>query len=172
MKYPSIISVVGIILIVVFVGVMTVKADSEPVPSEDNMSIQIEQLDWLVGHWEGEGFGGVCEEVWSPASAGTMVGTFKLSIEGSVKFYELMTIAPDSAGLLLRVKHFNPELVGWEEKDKSAEFRFTDASDNSVQFDGLKYTLIEPDKLTIAVTISHKDGSTSEELIRCTRQPR
>ena len=38
----------------------------------------LENLNWMVGHWQGEAFGGVCEEIWSPPSGGSMTGTFKL----------------------------------------------------------------------------------------------
>lgn len=143
--------------------------DPPPETSGDKM-INIKELDWMVGHWQGEAFGGVCEEVWSPMSAGTMVGSFKLYVGDEVKFYEIMTITPDSSGPLMRVKHFGPDLKGWEEKDESAEFRFTRAGDREVQFEGLTYSRTGEDSLRIVVTVTRKDGTAREEVIDCGRK--
>lgn len=134
-------------------------------------SVSIESFVWLAGHWIGAGFGGTCEEVWGAPSAGTMVGTFKMYDAEGVKFYEIMTIAPDSAGrFILKVKHFNADLTGWEEKDKSAEFELMALKETAAQFGDLKYERLAEDSLRITVTISHKDGTTSEEVINCKKQ--
>jgi len=132
-------------------------------------SCTVEDLSWMAGHWKGDAFGGVCEEVWTPASCGTMVGTFKLCHNDRVSFYEIMTIIPDSTGLVLHVKHFNADMTGWEHRDSTQIFRYTTHGDQMVQFQGLKYELTSPDGLRIAVTMSHKDGSTSQEFIECVR---
>lgn len=165
MKCHAIVMIAILVIVSAAAGKTAAASDT----TEDAM-ISIKDLDWMVGHWQGEAFGGVCEEVWSPVSGGTMVGTFKLLVDGKVKFYEIMTITPDSAGPVLRVKHFDPELKGWEDKDKSAEFRFVRAGDREIQFGGLTYTRKGEDSLRIVVTMSHKDGSTSEEVIECARR--
>ena len=130
----------------------------------------IDQLDWLVGHWEGDAFGGVCEEVWSPASGGTMVGTFKLTVDGAVQFYELMTIVPDSAGPQMRLKHFNADLTGWEEKGEVFEFPFVSASEKKAQWEGMTYEQIAEDSLRITVTLSHGDTAPTQEVITCRKR--
>ena len=132
--------------------------------------VTIDQLNWLVGHWEGNAFGGVCEEVWSPASGGTMVGTFKLTVEGAVQFYELMTIVPDSAGPQMRLKHFNADLTGWEEKGEVVEFRFESASAKKAKWGGLTYERTAEDSLKITVTFTHGDQPPTEEVITCRKR--
>jgi hypothetical protein len=114
----------------------------------------IEALNWLVGHWEGEGFGGVCEEIWHEAAGGAMMGSFRLVVDNKVRFYEIMTVTIDSAGPVLRIKHFNPDLTGWEEKDEVMAFPHLSQTTTSITFDGLGYELL-PDS-TLRITIQLK----------------
>jgi hypothetical protein len=41
---------------------------------------------------------------------------------GAVFFYELNVIEREGTALFLRIKHFYPKLVGWEEKERAHEF--------------------------------------------------
>jgi len=127
----------------------------------------LEDLSWLVGHWQGPGFGGICEEVWLPASAGSMVGTFKMSVNGEVQFYELMVITVDSTGPTLKLKHFNSDMTGWEEKDEVINFAFNSAKENELSVGATTYKLIAKDSLDIFVDVGNKDGSVRREIISC-----
>ena len=42
----------------------------------------IDDMAWLVGHWRGEGLGGIVEENWMPPLAGTMASAFKTRARG------------------------------------------------------------------------------------------
>ena len=77
-------------------------------------------LSWLAGSWEGEGIDGApALEAYASPAGGQMVGHFRqLNRDGSVMFYELITIVEEGGSLSYRLKHFNPDLTGWEEKDK------------------------------------------------------
>jgi uncharacterized protein DUF6265 len=50
------------------------------------------------------------------------MGMFRWVREGKVRFYELIAIEQEGDGVFLRIKHFHPRLVGWEEKDAAHEF--------------------------------------------------
>lgn len=52
----------------------------------------LEDVSWLAGRWLGEGLGAVAEETWLPPSGGAMAGIFRLVREGSVDFYEIVTL--------------------------------------------------------------------------------
>ncbi|MCP4580927.1 MAG: hypothetical protein GY839_04875 [candidate division Zixibacteria bacterium] len=132
-------------------------------------TISLDKFSWLAGHWQGDAFGGICQEVWSPPSGGSMVGSFKLINEGSVSFYEIMTIAADSTGLALKLKHFNPDLTGWEEKDDVIRFPFISVSDDEIQFEGLIYKKITEDSLEIILSFKRSDGTVDNETINCHR---
>src|SRR6516225_5804665 len=81
----------------------------------------VADIAWLAGSWTSEAFGGVGEEIWSSPSANTMVGMYRLIKDGKVLFYELCIIAPEGDSLVLKLKHFHPDLRGWEAKDAAVE---------------------------------------------------
>ncbi len=95
---------------------------------------RITDLQWLSGNWTGSHGEDQIEEYWSPLTAGTMMGMFRWIHEGRVRFYEFMTIEREGRELLLRIKHFNPGLLGWEEKDTSTEFVLVQISRDEAVF--------------------------------------
>jgi hypothetical protein len=129
----------------------------------------LDRLDWLVGKWRGEAFGGVMEEVWEAPSGGSMMGCFKLVTDNKIGFYEFMTVTVDSAGPVLKLKHFNADLTGWEEKDKVVTFPFVSLSENKIQFDGLSYERYAGDSLRIIVRLKDAKGAPSDVVLKCAR---
>ncbi len=101
----------------------------------------LSQLDWLVGYWTGTGFGGTCEEVWMPAVDGHMIGTFRFWTAGKLVFSEFMNLVQEGDTFSLKLKHFNPDLSGWEEKEKWTTFRLVEVGENQVWFNGLTMIL-------------------------------
>lgn len=138
---------------------------------QDNMNTEFlfADLSWLVGHWEGDAFGGTCEEIWSPPSGGSMMCMFKLISGGEVGFYELVTITIDKGKPILKLKHFNADLTAWEEKEKVITFPYVNHSPGEIKFDGLTYSKISADSLRIAVSVKGSDGKINEEVINCRR---
>lgn len=132
----------------------------------------LESLDWLAGYWVGEGFGGVCEEMWSPPVAGSMVGTFKMSDgERQVSFYEIFTLTLDSAGLpQINLKHFNADMTGWEEKEEMVTFRYESDRPNEITIGAVTYRNIAPDSLHVDVVLKNKDGEVNTETIKFKRK--
>ncbi len=62
------------------------------------------------------------EEHWSPLRGDTLMGMFRWVKDGKVRFYELLVIEQEGAAVRLRIKHFDPGLVGWEDRDRAHEF--------------------------------------------------
>jgi len=79
-------------------------------------------LSWLIGTWVEETRERRCDELWSPMVDGNMAGAFRWMAEGRPKMYEFMILEEHEAGLSLHLKHFGPDLVGWEEKDTAETF--------------------------------------------------
>ncbi|MEP3052176.1 MAG: DUF6265 family protein [Erythrobacter sp.] len=100
---------------------------------------QLAQLDWLIGQWAGYGIGGARSmESWLAPIGGTMVGTFvQETAEGSIMFTEHMYLMQEGETLVLRLKHFNADLTGWEEKDDMLTFRLVAIEDCAVYFNAL-----------------------------------
>jgi len=124
---------------------------------------KLESLDWIVGNWQGKALGGITEEQWSSPSAGSMMGMFKLISDGEVSFYELMVISEVEESLILRIKHFDRQMRGWEEKDKSVEFPLVDIKENRVYFDGLTFEKINEDQINVYVLLE-EEGSEPVEV--------
>lgn len=129
----------------------------------------ITDMAWFAGHWTGEGLGGQVEEIWSPAQAGAMMGMFRLLLDGKTAFYELMTLVEENGSLVLRVKHFNPDLTGWEDKGDSVDFPLVATAGERIFFDGLTVHRLSDNALTIYVAIAAKDGAVREEAFRYRR---
>ena len=126
------------------------------------------QMKWLQGRWTGKALGGEVEEVWGAAQAGAMLGTFRLVRDGKPVFYEFMTLVEEQGSLVMRLKHFNPDLTGWEEKDQSEEFRLVAIEDNAVHFDGLSMH-VDGNLVTMHLAIEAKDGTLEESTFRYER---
>jgi hypothetical protein len=127
---------------------------------------RIDDFAWLAGHWRGPGLGGTAEEVIAPAAGGHMMGMFRLrNAEGVVQFYEFYTLAETGDTVTLRLKHFTPELAGWEEKADFVEFRLVALEEGAAYFDGLTFEREGKDGLNAAVNI----GSRGIEVLRLKR---
>ncbi|HKO34655.1 MAG TPA: DUF6265 family protein, partial [Candidatus Limnocylindria bacterium] len=93
-----------------------------------------EDVAWMAGRWVGEHDGDRIEEWWSEPHAGMMLGMFRWHRDGEPRFYELMSMEPDAARLVFRIKHFAPGLVGWEEKDAAVTLDLVKLTDGEAVF--------------------------------------
>lgn len=124
---------------------------------KDSPDAGIEDVAWITGHWQGEALGGITEEVWTAPLGKSMMGSFKLVVDEVVQFYELCTITEENRSLLLRIKHFDKDLKGWEEKNESIEFPLVKIEKNKVYFDGLTFEKLNEDALNIYVIFKYED---------------
>ncbi len=118
---------------------------------------KLSEISWLAGHWRGEAFGGITEEIWSPPLGNSMMFSFKLVANNSVVFYELGGITETNDTLLLQLKHFGPDFKGWEEKDETVDFKLVKIKDNRVYFDQFTFEKISDNEINIYVVISEND---------------
>lgn len=91
-------------------------------PSESLQMTSVEPLSWLEGKWIGEEADQLMEEHWSTPQGEALMGMFRFVHAGQPRFYEFMTIAVEGQEVVLRIKHFNPGLAGWEEKEESVTY--------------------------------------------------
>ncbi|MBK9709502.1 MAG: hypothetical protein IPO77_21690 [Acidobacteria bacterium] len=120
-------------------------------------------LSLLVGHWQGEFLGANAEELWLPAAGGSMVGLFRLHKEGKIVFYEFMILVEEEASVSMKLKHFHPDLKGWEAQDAMKTFRLVKATSEAIWFEGLTFRKQADGSLRGFIAISAKDGSVREE---------
>lgn len=130
----------------------------------------IEDLAWLTGRWLGEGFGGTLEETWNPPMGGSMVATFRMIAEGKTSFYEICLLSAEANSLVYKVKHFNPDLTGWEEKGDYISFPLVKIEPNTVYFHGLTM-ILDGNTCTHYLAMKQKDGSYKEAKLVYQRSP-
>ena len=127
--------------------------------SKDGVSppATLSELQWIQGHWTGEALGGQVEEIWSPPLGDSMMGSFKLVHDGKVKFYEIITISEIEQTVIMRLKHFDSELKGWEEKGETVDFKLVKLTPDKVFFDGLTFERISDKEMNVYVRFESDD---------------
>ncbi|WP_426429858.1 DUF6265 family protein [Winogradskyella sp. HB-48] len=140
-----------ITLLVLTIGLYTYSQD------KNTLDPKLENIAWISGTWYGEAFGGITEEIWSEPSGGSMMATFKLIVDGKVKFYEIEVIREVENSLILQLKHFGPDLKGWENKDETVDFPLKHITANKVVFEGMTFEKVSDNEMNIYVDINENN---------------
>jgi hypothetical protein len=129
----------------------------------------LEVMSWLAGRWEGEGLGGYNEEIWSPPRGGVMTGMYRLLKNEKPVFYEFLMLVEEKGTIVLKLKHFNPDFSGWEEKAGFVDFPLVKVEERAVHFDGLSFVRESDNALRIYLLLRDKNGTVREEEFRMKR---
>lgn len=124
---------------------------------------KIENLNWLEGTWTTEKWGGIVEEYWSAPNGDSIIGMFRLINEGKVQFTEHWILSEYDGKLSLRLRHFNPDFTGWEDRREYLEFPYVEMGENFIQFEGLRYELISASEIMVTLDMIH-DGKITQEV--------
>jgi len=104
----------------------------------------LQQLSWLEGCWKGTGLGGEVEECWLSSPDNRMTSVFQMTEEGVQRFTEIVMIAEFDGSLGMRVKHFDAAFTQWDSDNVvGITFPFVEIGENFIQFEGLRYELID-----------------------------
>jgi Domain of unknown function (DUF6265) len=109
---------------------------------------------FIAGTGTGTLRGGAIEEQWAAPAGDSMMGMFRYTKDGRAVFYEFMLIEQTATGPVLRLKHFNPGLIGWEEKAEVFSYPLVELQPRRAVFE-------RPDKQT-RLTF---DGTSGRQLI-------
>lgn len=157
-------------------GIASAASPSAPAPASAPASAEaaprasLADFAWLAGRWLGEGLGGIAEEVWLPESGGAMLGTFRSIQGGKVSFYEILTLAANPSGQLeLRLKHFHPDLKGWEERDQVQVWALSQVEGEAFAFGPIVFRREGAESLVVTVIMRLEDGSRKGEVFRFRR---
>ena len=129
---------------------------------------KLQDTKFLIGSWAGEALGGQVEESWMGPSGDAMLGMFRLTREDKPEFYELLTLNQVGDTLEMRVKHFSPELDGWEPKEEYHTFKLVKVEEGNVYFSGLTF-VPGNDELTIYLAM-RRSGELQEETFKLKRR--
>jgi hypothetical protein len=117
-------------------------------------------VEFIAGHGVGDLDGGVIEEVWSAPRGDSMMGMFAFTKEGRARFYEFLLIEQTTSGPVLRLKHFNPGLIGWEEKAEVYSYPLIGLAPRRAIFEradkDTRLTFDATEAGTLAVTLDQK----------------
>lgn len=131
---------------------------------EEKPSIPIEKLEWLKGYWVGDGFGGVSEEIWTHAEDNTMMGMYRHTKDGKVTFYEFMHLTPEG----MKLKHFNPDLTAWEDKEDFVKFPLIEVTEDKIIFKGLEIWKKSEDEMVMSLRLN-RNGNIETEVFHFKR---
>ena len=138
------------------------------ISSNHAVAVEIEELAWMTGSWQGEMGPVTVEEAWSTPEAGVMTTMIKLTGPEGVNMIELIVIRQEQETLMLHLRQFSPALelrlaqdMRLEEISTSA-VRFVGGEDASIKAlgysrtaDVLKVELTGSDGSVLAVELDH-----------------
>lgn len=154
-------NIVLILFLVVFSNCKAQDNTLQLVEGATSPNANLEDVSWIQGHWRGEAFGGITEEIWSPPLGDSMMFSFKLIADDKVVFYELGGIRQVDDTILFQLKHFGNDFKGWEEKDETLDAKLVKIDGNRVYFEGFTFEKVSDNEIAIYVLIEEK-GETQE----------
>jgi hypothetical protein len=148
---------------VAFAICLSISASAQDVrglpPGTKSPPARIEMFSWMTGRWTGTGLGGELEEVYSPPRDGVMLAHFAAyDAKNGVEFMEFISIAERDGSLVLRIRHFNPDMTAWEEKDKWVEFPFVGREGDKFYFDGLTIERVGANEVIHYIRLKNATG--------------
>lgn len=138
-------------------------------PGATPPAASVDDLAWLAGEWTGEGFDSVLHENYSAPVGGQIAGHFYAAKAGKPSFYEFELVTQVGPSVEFWVKHFNPDMVGWEEKARFVRFKLVAVEKDAWYFDGLTLRRTGPDTAEHIVRIKSKDGTETDAVLRYRR---
>lgn len=108
---------------------------AEPASPAPVASVAVADLAWMAGTWVGEIGGSFVEEQWSAPAGGVMMGMYREVVDGKIGMYEFLALESGPEGPILWLRHFNPGLVGWEDKEGANAFHLVAAKPGEATFD-------------------------------------
>jgi hypothetical protein len=149
-----------------FVFAVPALAAAQPGPA---LKAKLPDLAWISGHWANDEGGTLSEEVWTAPAGDSMLGMWRFVAGSKVKVLEILTLTEADEGVTLRLRHFDPRLVGREDKERAVELKLVRLQGREAEFEGAAYsgegrvrlTYRRVDDQSLAVTLD-KGGKKEE----------
>ena len=151
------------LILLFWAGIVSAQQTLQLPEGESSPKANLEDVFWIEGHWSGEAFGGIAEEIWSAPMGNSMMFVFRLVNNDKVSFYESGHIQQLDDSLILQLKHFDGNMRGWEEKDETIDFKLVKLEPNKVYFEDLTMEKISEDQMNVWVLI--EEGGNQEEVL-------
>jgi hypothetical protein len=125
---------------------------------------EIKDLKFMSGKWVTSGEWGDMEENWSEPFGNSMMCSYRCVKNGKVVFYEFIVIEQQPTGPVMKLRHFNPGLIAWEDKDKPYEYPLMYLDENIARFErpdkktALTFQRLSKTELKVILERQEKDG--------------
>ena len=126
----------------------------------------IDDLSFLEGHWRGGDENFAFEETWSAPEGGVMTGMARGVAGGKLRVLEYIVVSEETAGLVMRFKHFNADYSVWDGEDEPLTLTLSDVDGTDAIFvsdppthtvKSIRYWM--PDEATLRVDVEQiEDG--------------
>lgn len=107
-----------------------------PAQGQAGPAASLQPLTWLAGQWRSEQSGQLSEETWSAPHGASMVGMWRLVVDGTPRVFELLTLGVEGGDVVLRLRHFDAQLVAREEKAAAIALKQVEAGEKMAVFRG------------------------------------
>jgi hypothetical protein len=93
-----------------------------------------------------------------------MMCSYRCVKDGKIVFYEFIVIEQLATGPVMKLRHFSPGNIAWEEKDKPYEYPLMYLDENVARFErpdkktALTFERTAVDKLKVTLERQDKDG--------------
>lgn len=124
----------------------------------------IKDLSFMSGKWITKSEWGDMEENWSEPMGNSMMCAYRCVKDGKVVFYEFIVIEQSPTGPVMKLRHFSPGNIGWEEKDKPYEYPLMFLESDRARFErpdkktALTFHRTAKDKMLVTLERQDKDG--------------
>lgn len=88
--------------------------------------VRVADLGLLTGTWKQAHHWGDMTEIWSDTAGNNLMCTFRCVNNGELVFYEFMVIEQSANGPEMKLRHFSPGSIGWEEKDQPGVYQMVE----------------------------------------------
>lgn len=143
----------------------TVPAADAQTPPRD-----LNDLAFIAGTWKTTSEWGDMEEYWSKPMGNCMMCVYRCVKDGKIVFYELIVIEQTPSGPVMKLRHFNPGLVAWEEKDKPYEYPLMYLEADKARFERpdkktyITFHRTSPRTLKVILESQDKEGKWQEDV--------
>lgn len=123
----------------------------------------VSELTFLEGWWQMTEGDSWTEEIWTAPKSDSVLGIAREIRNGKTVFYEILAIEQDESGPVMKLRHFNHALIGWEDKESPVLLPLVSLTANEAVFERadkqvrLTYRRTAPDTL-YAMLERTKDG--------------
>jgi hypothetical protein len=118
----------AIVVLALPLGMLALAEEEPTVSTPDDLA-------WMAGTWRSEEGPMHFEEHWTAPWGGGLYAVSRGLSDGETTLVELSEITTTDAGLVLRLRHFQPGLKPWEsEKDGPLEWQLEELAENRAVF--------------------------------------